>query len=101
MKKMLSQRFIPQLAMKLAEKPSEMIELFGVSRNYLHKLSTGQRPLTGKLLEKVASFAAKDSGYKAIARRLEGQTCRIACRKKILGEEGGVKCFFAPALTGG
>lgn len=67
MKKMLSQRFILQLVMKLAAKPSEMVELFGVSRNYLHKLSTGVRPLTGKLLDKVASFATKDSGYKAIA----------------------------------
>jgi hypothetical protein len=64
MKKIPSQRFIPQLALKLAAKPSEMVELFGVSRNYLFKLSTGHRPLTGRMLEKVAAFATKDLGYK-------------------------------------
>ena len=65
MKKIPSQRFIPQLALKLAAKPSEMVELFGVSRNYLFKLSTGHRPLTGKMLEKVAAFAIKDAAFKA------------------------------------
>jgi hypothetical protein len=73
MKKLPSQRFIPQMAKKLAAKPSEMVELFGVSRNYLHKLSTGQRPLTGKLLEKVASLSLKDNGFKAIAPSLKQQ----------------------------
>jgi hypothetical protein len=65
MKKIPSQRFIPQLALKLAAKPSDMVELFGVSRNYLFKLSTGQRPLTGRMLEKVAAFAIKDAAFKA------------------------------------
>lgn len=65
MKKIPSQRFIPQLALKLAAKPSEMVELFGVSRNYLFKLSTGHRPLTGRMLEKVAAFAIKDAAFKA------------------------------------
>ena len=65
MKKIPSQRFIPQLAIKLAARPSEMVELFGVSRNYLHKVSNGQRPLTGKMLEKVAAFVEQDRGYKA------------------------------------
>ncbi len=64
MKKIPSQRFIPQLALKMAAKPSEMVELFGVSRNYLFKLSTGHRPLTGRMLEKVAAFAEKDLGFK-------------------------------------
>ena len=66
MKKIPSQRFLPQLAIKLAAKPSEMVELFGVSRNYLHKLSNGQRPMTGKVLEKVAAFVEKDRGYKTV-----------------------------------
>jgi hypothetical protein len=66
MKKIPSQRFLPQLALKLAAKPSEMVELFGVSRNYLHKLSNGQRPMTGRVLEKAAAFVEKDRGYKAV-----------------------------------
>ncbi len=56
MKKTVSPRFVPQLAMKLAAKPSELTELLGVSRNYLHKLSTGQRPLTGRVLETLIQF---------------------------------------------
>jgi transcriptional regulator with XRE-family HTH domain len=56
MKKTVSQRSVPQLAKKLGAKPSEFIELLGVSRNYAHKLATGERPLTGRVLEKIAQF---------------------------------------------
>jgi hypothetical protein len=64
MKKPTSQRFVPQLAAKLAAKPSELTELLGVSRNYLHKLSTGQRPLTGRVLETLIRFEQHTSSKK-------------------------------------
>ena len=67
MKKIPSQRFLQQLATKLAAKPSEMLELFGVSRSYLYKLSLGERPLTGQMLEKAAAFAMKESALKSKA----------------------------------
>lgn len=90
MKKLPSQRFIPQLAIKLAAKPSEMVELFGVSRNYLFKLSTGQRPLTGRVLEKVAAFVEKDLGYKGyepsaspVNRQLQSNSSPAFAQRKI------------------
>ena len=64
MKKPTSHRFVPQLAVKLAAKPSELTELLGVSRNYLHKLSNGQRPLTGRVLETLTQFEQHTSSKK-------------------------------------
>jgi hypothetical protein len=90
MKKVPSQRFIPQLALKLAAKPSEMVELFGVSRNYLFKLSTGHRPLTGRMLEKVAAFAIKDAAFKAgepstspVSRQLQSKSSSTCTQRKV------------------
>lgn len=90
MKKIPSQRFIPQLALKLAAKPSEMVELFGVSRNYLFKLSTGQRPLTGRMLEKVAAFVENDLGFKGyepsaspVNRQLQSNSSSTFAQRKV------------------
>jgi transcriptional regulator with XRE-family HTH domain len=53
MKKKSSNRRIASLAEKLCAKPSELLELLNVSRSYLHRISTGERPLNGSVLEKI------------------------------------------------
>ena len=53
MKKNSSNRSIASLAEKLCAKPSELLELLNVSRSYLHRISSGERPLNGSVLEKI------------------------------------------------
>lgn len=53
MKKKSSNRRIASLAEKLCAKQSELLELLNVSRSYLHRISTGERPLNGSVLEKI------------------------------------------------
>jgi hypothetical protein len=53
MKKKLSNRRIASLAEKLCVRQSELLELLNVSRSYLHRISSGERPLNGPVLEKI------------------------------------------------
>lgn len=53
MKKKSTNRRIASLADKLCAKQSELLELLNVSRSYLHRISNGERPLNGSVLEKI------------------------------------------------
>ena len=45
-----------KLAAQIGAKQSELIELLGVSRSMYHKVSTGERPITRRVLEKMELF---------------------------------------------
>ena len=61
MKKKSSNRPIATLAEKLCAKPAELLELLDVSRSYLHRISTGERPLNGRVLEKITRLQLIDT----------------------------------------
>jgi hypothetical protein len=61
MKKKLSNRPVVALAERLCAKPSELLELLDLSRSYLHRISTGERPLNGRVLEKITRLQLKDT----------------------------------------
>jgi hypothetical protein len=61
MKKKSSNRPIATLAEKLCAKPTELLELLDVSRSYLHRISTGERPLNGRVLEKITRLQLIDT----------------------------------------
>jgi hypothetical protein len=56
MKKGKSRNPINQLASLVGAKQSELIELLGVSRSMYYMVSRGERPLTGRVLEKMELF---------------------------------------------
>jgi hypothetical protein len=87
MKKTASQRFLPQFARKLGANQSELAELFGVSRFYLHKLSTGERRLTGRLLEQAAMMTMKESILKVSAAVPAAPPKDMCGRKKSITEK--------------
>jgi transcriptional regulator with XRE-family HTH domain len=60
MKTKSSNRRIASLAEKLCAKQSELLELLNVSRSYLHRISTGERPLNGSVLEKINRLQLAD-----------------------------------------
>jgi hypothetical protein len=60
MKKKSSNSRIASLTEKLCAKPSELMELLNVSRSYLHRISTGERPLNGGVLDKINRLQLTD-----------------------------------------
>ena len=56
MKKITSRNRLAQLALQLGAKQYELSELLEISRTMLHYIAKGERPITGRVLEKMELF---------------------------------------------
>ncbi len=56
MKKITSRNRLAQLALQLGAKQYELSELLEISRTMIHYIAKGERPLTGRVLEKMELF---------------------------------------------
>ena len=88
MRKKSSNRRIASLAEKLCAKQSEILELLNVSRSYLHRISTGERPLNGSVLEKINRLqlidenpTAKISAVKTISKKFYERKSLVTQKK--------------------
>ncbi len=88
MKKKSSNQRVASLAEKLSAKQSELLELLNVSRSYLHRISTGERPLNGSVLEKINRLqlaevkrSAKISSVESISKKFCERQSGVAQKK--------------------
>ena len=88
MKKKSSNQRVASIAEKLCAKPSELLELLNVSRSYLHRISTGERPLNGSVLEKINRLqlaevkpSAKISTVESISKKFCERRSGVAQKK--------------------